>query len=129
MKKLLAILLSLVMIAGLLACNGTKPETPATDGGKVEITGVHDMTVEAGHEIDVLEGVSAGDLTSMITIESSPTLDFKGGKATPETAGNYELVYSVTDKSGATVAAYATRTVTKKTGEAVLLKDFDFSTL
>ena len=78
MKKLLAILLSLVMITGLLACNGTKPETPAADGGKVEITGVHDMTVEAGHEIDVLEGVSAGDLTSMITIESSLTLDFKG---------------------------------------------------
>jgi hypothetical protein len=129
MKKLLAILLTLVMIAGLLACNGTKPETPATDGGKVEITGVHDMTVEAGHEIDVLEGVSAGDLTSMITIESSPTLDFKGGKATPETAGNYELVYSVTDKSGATAEAYATLVVTKKTGEAVLLKDFDFSTL
>ena len=129
MKKLLAILLSLVMITGLLACNGTKPETPAADGGKVEITGVHDMTVEAGHEIDVLEGVSAGDLTSMITIESSPTLDFKGGKATPETAGNYELVYSVTDKSGATAEAYATLVVTKKTGEAVLLKDFDFSTL
>lgn len=129
MKKLLAILLSLVMIAGLLACSGTNPETPATDGGKVEITGVHDMTVEAGHEIDVLEGVSAGDLTSMITIESSPALSFKGGKATPETAGNYELVYSVTDNSGNTAEAYATLTVTKKTGEAVLLKDFDFSTI
>lgn len=130
MKKLLAILLSLVMIAGLIACGGETPDKPAADGGsKPEITGVHDMTVEAGHEIDVLEGVSAGDLTSMITIESSPVLSFKGGKATPETAGNYELVYSVTDNSGNTAEAYATLTVTKKTGEAVLLKDFDFSTL
>ena len=130
MKKLLAILLSLVMIAGLIACGGETPDKPAADGGsKPEITGVHDMTVEAGHEIDVLEGVSAGDLTSMITIESSPVLSFKGGKATPETAGNYELVYSVTDNSGNTAEAYATLTVTKKTGEAVLLKDFDFSTI
>ncbi len=63
--------------------------------------------MEAGQAYDALAGVTAsdpedGDLTAMITVESTPTLDFKGGKATPETAGSYELVYSVTDKAGAT---------------------------
>ena len=107
MKKLLAILLSLVMIAGLIACGGETPDKPAADGGsKPEITGVHDMTVEAGHEIDVLEGVSAGDLTSMITIESSPVLSFKGGNL------QLSLVnISLTSSEGLGQTAYDTRHV------------------
>ena len=134
MKKLIAILLSLLMLLSLAACGG-KTETPAAsaENQKPAITGVQDAVVEAGQSFDALAGVVAsdaedGDLTAMIMVESTPTLSFKGGKATPETAGSYELVYSVTDKAGATAEAYATLTVTKKTGEAVLLKEFDFST-
>lgn len=135
MKKAISILLSLLLLASFAACTGNAG-TPAASGenSKPSISGVADAVVEAGQSFDALAGVSAtdaedGDLTAMITIESSPVLSFKGGKATPENAGSYELVYSVTDKAGATAEAYATLTVTKKTGEAVLLKDFDFSTV
>ena len=134
MKKFLAIVLSVLMIASFAACGGNT-DKPSQDGGsKPEIKGVHDLTVEAGQSVDALEGVTAtdaedGDLTAMITIESTPSLSFKGGKATPENAGSYELVYSVTDSSGETVEAYATLVATKQTGEAVLLREFDFTTL
>ena len=134
MKKAFAILLSLLMLLSLAAC-GSKDAAPAASGEnqKPSIQGVQDASVEAGQSFDALSGVTAadpedGDITGMITVESTPALDFKGGKATPENAGSYELVYSVTDKAGATAEAYATLTVTKKTGEATLLKEFDFST-
>ena len=134
MKKALAILLSLLMLLSLAACGG-KDAAPAASGEnqKPSIQGVQDASVEAGQSFDALAGVTAadpedGDITGMINVESTPSLDFKGGKATPENAGSYELVYSVTDKAGATAEAYATLTVTKKTGEATLLKQFDFST-
>ena len=136
MKKTLAILLSLLMLLSLAACGGKAESAAAAPSGenqKPVINGVQDATVEAGQAFDALAGVTAadaedGDITGMITVESTPSLDFKGGKATPENAGAYELVYSVTDKAGATAEAYATLTVTKKTGKAVLLKQFDFST-
>lgn len=63
----------------------------------------------------------------MIAVESTPVLTFKNGKATPETAGTYELTYTVTDKNGQSVSEYATLIVTKKTAEAVLYKEFDFN--
>ena len=135
MKKLLAILLSLLMLVSMLACGG-EAAAPSAGGEnqKPSISGVADAAVEAGQSFDALAGVSAtdaedGDLTAMITVDATPSLNFVGGKATPENAGSYELVYSVTDKAGATAEAYATLTVTKKTGEAVLLKQFDFSTV
>lgn len=125
-QKVLALLLALAMLFSLAACDGGGENTDP------QITGVKDMTVQAGSEINVLEGVSAsdaedGDLTSMITIESTPALTFKNGKATPEKAGTYELTYTVTDKAGVSVSEYATLTVTKKTADAVVYKDFDFS--
>ena len=90
-----------------------------------EITGVSDGVVKAGVEFNAMADITAkdkedGDITSKITIESTPSIDFKNGKATIEKAGNYELVYKVTDKDGNEVEAYSTLTVTKKTSDAIL---------
>ena len=125
-RKILALILSLAMVLSLAACGGNGENTAPA------INGVADQTVEAGSEFDALAGVTAtdaedGDITSLITIEATPALTFKNGKATPENAGSYELVYSVTDKGGETVEAYATLTVTKQTGEATVLYAFDFA--
>ncbi len=144
MKKLnrfLAVILCLALALSLAACGGDSgsgdADTPSTSGGgdntAPTITGVADTSVEAGSEFDALAGVSAsdaedGDLTGMITVTSMPSLTFSNGKATPDTAGNYELTYSVTDKGGQTAEAYATLTVTRQTGEAVELYKLDFST-
>lgn len=97
-----------------------------------EITGVSDGVVKAGVEFNAMADITAkdkedGDITSKITIESTPSIDFKNGKATIEKAGNYELVYKVTDKDGNEVEAYSTLTVTKKTSDAILYKSFDFA--
>ena len=126
-RKALAMVLAVVMLLSLAAC-GPKGENTAP-----QITGVKDLTVQAGSEIDVLAGIAAtdaedGDLSAMITVDSTPTLTFKNGKATPEKAGNYELTYTVTDKAGESVSEYATLVVTKKTAEATVYQDFDFDT-
>lgn len=125
-RKALALLLSLAMVLSLAACGGNGENTAPV------ITGVADKVVVAGSEFNALEGVTAndaeeGDVTSKIVITATPELTFKNGKATPEKAGSYELVYSVTDKRGETVEAYATLTVTRQTGEAVVYKQFDFA--
>ena len=96
--------------------------------------GVRDQSVMAGTEFDALDGITAvdgegNDLTELIMVEATPALNFKNGKATPENPGDYELVYSVTDKNGVVGEDYATLTVTKKTGEEVVYKAFDFGTV
>ncbi len=127
-SKLTAILLCLTLTLSLAACSGGNggENTPPS------ISGVADQSVEAGSQFDALAGVTAtdaedGDVTGMITVKSVPELDFSNGKTTPADAGSYELTYSVTDKAGETAEAYATLTVTRKTGEAVELVSFDFS--
>ena len=125
-RKILALVLILAMVLSLAACGGNGENTAPA------INGVADQTVVAGSEFDALAGVTAsdnedGDITSLITVEATPALSFKNGKATPESAGTYELVYSVTDKGGETVEAYATLTVTKQTSEAAVLYAFDFA--
>jgi len=127
MHKILSVLLSLAMLFSLVAC----VSEPAANE-KPTIAGVKDLSVQAGTEIDVLSGVTAsdmedGDLTAMIAVEATPALTFKNGKATPDKAGSYELTYTVTDKNGQAVSEYATLTVTKKTAEAILYKEFDFT--
>ena len=124
MKRAFALLLALCMMAVPVMVSAASE--PVFDG-------VHDQSVMAGTEFDALAGITAADadgadLTDMIMIESTPALNFKNGKATPENPGDYELVYSVTDKNGVTGEDYATLTVTKKTGEEVVYKTFDFST-
>ncbi len=130
-KKLFAILIAGTMAATVLAgCNPTENG----ENTNPEIKGVQDMlTVVAGSQIDVLEGVTAtdaedGDLTNKIVVKSTPSLTFTDGKATPEQAGSYELTYSVEDSGKLTAEAYSTLTVTRKTGEATELMKFDFST-
>jgi hypothetical protein len=131
-KRLLALLLAVVLVLSLVAC-AKKDEKETGENTEPVIKGVQDLTVEAGSEINVLEGVTAedaedGDLTGMITLEASPELEFKNGKTVPPTAGNYELTYTVKDKSGAEVHEYATLTATRQTSEPVVYKQFDFST-
>ena len=127
MKKICAALLSAALLFSLAACGGGSGEN-----AQPEITGVQDQTIVAGSEFDALAGVSAadaedGDVTGKVTVEATPELTFKNGKTTPDKAGSYELVYSVTDQGGLTTEAYATLTVTKQTGDAVIYKQFDFS--
>ena len=124
-KSIIALILTLVLT---LSCFGTAFASSAP-----VITGEADQTMEAGTEFDALAGLTAtdaedGDLTDMITVEAMPDLTFRNGKATPGTAGEYELIYAVTDKEGNTTEAYATLTVTKKKSEEVVYKAFDFST-
>ena len=115
LRTILALLLAVCMMVPALALADGEPT----------LDGVHDQAVMAGTEFDALAGVTAtdaegNDLTGMIMIESLPALNFRNGKATPENPGDYELVYSVTDKNGVTGEDYATLTVTKKTGEEVV---------
>ena len=125
MRKILALLLALSLLAvPMLATAASEPT----------FEGVHDQSVMAGTEFDALAGITAADaegndLTDMIMIDATPALNFKNGKATPENPGDYELVYSVTDKNGVTGEDYATLTVTKKTSEEVVYKTFDFGTV
>jgi hypothetical protein len=125
-RKILALVLAFTLLLSLAACGNSKNTAPT-------ISGVRDMTVVVGSEFDAFEGVTAldaedGDLTSKIVIDSNPPLKFKNGKVTPEEEGTYELTYSVADKGGLKAETYATLTVTRKTGDAVVYKDFDFST-
>lgn len=134
MKKLGKIL-SLLCVSAMsltVAASCAGKENNGTNNKPV-LTGVKDLTCEAQSEINVLAGVTAtdeedGDLTTTITVESSPALSFTDGKATPPKAGDYELTYSITDKGGATTEAYATLTVTKQTAEATVYKNFKFDT-
>lgn len=131
--KLTAISLSAAMLLTMTACDGGESGGNGGDNTPPEISGAQDLTVEAGSQFNALEGIAAsdnedGDLTSKIVIESTPSLNFSNGSATPDKAGSYELTYKVTDSGGLTAEAYATLTVTKQTGEAVSYKEFDFTT-
>lgn len=130
-QKVLAALLCLVMLLSLTAC-GSESGAPAGDNTAPEISGVFDQAVEAGTEFDALAGVSAsdkedGDISGKIVITSMPDLTFSNGKVTVSDPGNYELTYTVTDKGGLEAKAYATLTVTRQAGEAVVYQDLDFT--
>ena len=125
--KVLSVILCLGLILSLSACGAQQGENTAP-----QISGVADQAVEAGTVFDAMAGVTAsdaedGDITSKIVITSMPDIAFQNGKATLDNPGNYELTYTVTDKGGLENKAYATLTVTRQTGEAVVYQQFDFS--
>ena len=129
-QRILAALLCLVMLLSVTACGGSGGASG--DNAAPEISGVFDQAVEAGTEFDAFAGVAAsdkedGDVTGKIVVSSLPEISFSNGKATVSDPGSYELTYSVTDKGGLETKAYATLTVTRQTGEAVVYQDFDFS--
>ena len=128
-QKTLSILLCLVMLLSVTACGGSGS---SGDNAAPEISGVFDQTVEAGTEFDALAGVTAsdkedGDVSGKIVVTSMPDLSFSNGKVTITDPGNYELTYTVTDKGGQETKAYATLTVTRQTGEAVVYQNLDFT--
>ena len=130
--KVLAALLCLAMLLSVSACGGSGSGGSSSDTNPPEISGVFDQAVQAGTEFDAMAGVSAsdkedGDVTSKIVITSMPDLSFQNGKVTVDAPGDYELTYTVTDKGGNEAKAYATLTVTKQTGEAVVYQDLDFT--
>ncbi len=134
MKKIAILVMMLALALALTGCAGKKePEATPAPNTAPSISGVMDQTIKAGETFDAFAGVTAsdaedGDVSAMITVEALPSLEFTNGKAVPQNAGSYELVYSVTDKGGETAEAYATLTVTKKTSEETVYKAFDFST-
>ena len=132
MKKLITLMLALALcVAAFTACNVFE-ESGNVENEKPVITGVQDaVSVVAGTEFNALDGVTAtdkedGDLTAQIVVEATPTLEFVNGKATPATAGTYELTYSVTDSGNLTAEAYSTLTVTRATAEATKYLDVKF---
>ena len=132
LRKILASIVCFAMILSLSACGGGGSTTTAGENTAPVINGAADKSVEAGQEFDALAGVTAtdkedGDVSGKITITSVPALTFSNGKVTVNDPGNYELTYSVTDMGGLEASAYATLTVTRKTAEAVLYKEFDFT--
>lgn len=122
------------VVATLLVAAMTMSMMTGCKGGDTvpEISGVSDQSVQAGQEFDAMSGVKAddkedGDITSKVSIESTPSLEFVNGKVTPDKAGDYELAYIVKDKDGNEATAYATLTVTKQTGDAAIYHDLDFN--
>lgn len=124
MKKLLALIVSAVMLLGLVACAAKDTTIP-------EIAGVSDTaSVSVGSVFDALSGVTAtddtdGDITSKIVVTAVPELTFTDGKTTPTAQGNYELTYSVKDAAGNEANAYCTLTVTRAVTAETLYKSYE----
>ncbi len=100
MKKILGFFLMLTVLLGLVACGGDEGEpTPVpTDTPTASISGVSEVTLNAGDTFDPLEGVTAtdsvtGNITSSIVVEGVANLNLS-------TAGNYTLTYKVTGSDG-----------------------------
>ena len=132
-KKYLLIAAAVLVIAAvvlILVLTNKGPGKDNTGAGSdavvAEIKGVADISVMAGEEINLLEGVTAvdsegKDTGAAITVTSKPAVAVTDGKAVFEAPGQYELTFVVGD-----VKEYCTLTVTEKAAEATLFMDMDF---
>ena len=132
-KKYLLIAAAVLVIAAvvlILVLTNKGPGKDNTGAGSdavvAEIKGVADISVMAGAEINLLEGVTAvdsegKDTGAAITVTSKPAVAVTDGKAVFEAPGQYELTFVVGD-----VKEYCTLTVTEKAAEATLFMDMDF---
>lgn len=101
MKKIYSLIIAVVFSFGLVACKGESEVK-----GTPEFTGVENTTVFIGEAFDLLDGIGAtdkedGDLASSVLVDG--IVDF-------DTAGEYEITYSVTDSDGNTTTV--TRVIT-----------------
>lgn len=127
MKKIILLLVAVFSLIGLTACGETAPK----DEVEPEISGVKDLTVIAGEEINLLEGVTAtddvdGNITSKIEVTTLPALTVTNGKVTPTLQGDYEVQYKVSDAAGNEGEAFATLTVQPALAEKVVYKAYTF---
>lgn len=100
MKKILALVLTLVAGFVLIACDNTEkdPDPDNTEATAPVLHGVEAVDINVGDAFDPKAGVTAtdekdGDLTAAIVIE---------GTVNVNKAGEYELIYTVTNSSDLT---------------------------
>lgn len=126
MKKVVGILVCIIMLFGITACNGVN-EAPVITGVKSEVS------VALGEDFNALNGVTAsdkedGDLTKSIVVTSVPEMAFTNGVAKPTARGDYELTYEVKDSKGlVSEKQYSTLTVTRPVGKEELFKTYTFA--
>ena len=100
MKKIITILLTLVLVLSLSACG--ERQAPS-------FSGVEDITINVGDVFKVMEGVKAldqdgNDITDKVTFQN---------KVNPSKAGEYSVIYEVTDSKGAYASVERIVTVVK----------------
>lgn len=99
MKKILSVLLLLVAMFTLVACDNTEGNN--NDKNTATIVGATDKTINVGDQFDPKTGVSAsdtvdGDITTRINV---------AGTVLTNTSGSYTLTYTVEGSDGKTTTA------------------------
>ena len=97
MKKISLFLLMFTMLFAIVACKDGEDPVGDTDTVKPVISGVATVEISVGEAFDPMAGVSAtddvdGDLTSAIVVS--------GDTVNVNRAGDYVVVYTVTDAAG-----------------------------
>lgn len=114
------LILEIVVLAGLIMLavgwfasdpsGGLPPgETQPKDAAPPEITGVRDLLIYQGDEIDLLAGITASDDSG-----EAPELTASTGGADPGKAGSYAVTYTASDRAGNTATETCTLTVLEK---------------
>lgn len=94
MKKIFSVLLLLVAMFALVACDNT--EGNGNDKNSATITGAADVTINVGDEFDPMSNVKAED-----TVDGNITTRIEvSGTVLTNTAGTYTLTYTVEGSDG-----------------------------
>lgn len=94
MKKIFSVLLLLVAMFALVACDNT--EGNGNDKNSATITGAADVTINVGDEFDPMNNVKAED-----TVDGNITTRIQvSGTVLTNTAGTYTLTYTVEGSDG-----------------------------